>query len=464
MKKRELAKLGIPNGAAMRVAKVAVERAAAAGHTKALIRSDLPRVVASPNDYLEDAIYGPLAALLKAPDSRAGDVPLRDDLKYAVWGQDIDASAHDQMRNACRLPVSVAAALMPDAHVGYGLPIGGVLATDNVVIPYAVGVDIACRVKMTVFDISTKLLAGEEDRFKNVLERETLFGVGKAWRGERPQHDVMDEDWSVTPLTDRLKDLAWRQLGTSGSGNHFVEFGEVEFGANSVGVEPGSYVAVVSHSGSRGSGAQVCSHYSKIARDLHPNLPKELTHLAWLPLDGVGAEYWAAMELMGQYAHANHDVIHRKIVRALGARVVYGIENHHNFAWKETHGGREVIVHRKGATPAGRGVLGYIPGSMTDPGFLVEGRGDARSLDSASHGAGRRLSRTKARNTTRWSHLKATLRERGVQLLSAGLDESPHAYKPIEEVMAAQAELVTRVAKFQPRIVKMAPDGERPED
>jgi tRNA-splicing ligase RtcB len=354
---------------------------------------------------------------------------------------------------------------MPDAHVGYGLPIGGVLATENAVIPYAVGVDIACRVKMTVFDVPPERLEGERGRFESILERDTKFGVGEAWRaGNRPQHAVMDENWGVTKVTRDLKDTAWGQLGTSGSGNHFVEFGEVEFGENSLGVTPGRYVAVVSHSGSRGPGARTCDYYSKLARDLHPNLPKELSFLAWLPLDGVGGEYWAAMELMGKYASANHAVIHDKIARSVGANVVYGIENHHNFAWKEKHGGRALIVHRKGATPAGKGVMGYIPGTMAAPGYLVEGLGNPQSLDSASHGAGRRMSRVKARESTRWSHLRALLEERGVHLLSAGLDESPHAYKDIDAVMEAQRDLVRKVAKFTPRIVKMAPDGEKPED
>lgn len=417
-------------------------------------------------------------------------MPQTEGLSYASWGEDVDASAREQMTNACRLPVSVAGALMPDAHVGYGLPIGGVLATEDAVIPYAVGVDIACRVKLTVFDLPPEELAKDPARFRNILSRETLFGVGKGWRGRnRPHHPVLDEDWDVTPLTRQLKDLAWDQLGTSGSGNHFVEFGEIEFFANSTQalregravagppgdqalpggapageVQPGRFVALVSHSGSRGSGARVCQHYSKVARELHPDLPRELAHLAWLPMDGVGAEYWAAMELMGKYASANHDVIHRKIIRALGAPVLLQIENHHNFAWKEQHGGREVIVHRKGATPAGRGVLGYIPGTMVDPGYLVVGLGDPRSLDSASHGAGRRMSRKAAKASIRWADLREVLRQRGVELMAAGLDESPHAYKPIDEVMAAQADLVRPIARFQPRIVRMAPAGERPED
>ncbi len=393
-------------------------------------------------------------------------------LTYDVWGDEIDEQAHAQMRNACSLPVAAGAALMPDAHVGYGLPIGGVLATRDCVIPYAVGVDIACRMMMTVFDLPPDRLDKERDRFRKVLERETLFGVGQGWRGKnRPQHDVMDEDWSVTPLTDRLKDTAWDQLGTSGSGNHFVEFGELTAGTNTHGLPEGRYLAVLSHSGSRGPGAQVCSYYSKLARENHPELSKELSYLAWLNLSGPGSEagqqYWAAMELMGRFASANHHVIHRKIVRAVGAEVVMQVENHHNFAWKESHpslGEGEVVVHRKGATPAGAGVLGLIPGSMAAPGYLVEGLGDPRSFNSASHGAGRRLSRTKARESMRWGNLRRELEELGVEVISAGLDESPHAYKDIDAVMAAQHDLVRPIAKFMPRLVKMAPDGEKPED
>src|SRR5204862_1727292 len=137
--------------------------------------------------------------------------------------------------------------------------------------------------------------------------------------------------------------------------------------------------------------------------------------LAWLDMDSeAGQEYWAAMNLMGKYAAANHAVIHRKIAKALGAQVLAGVENHHNFAWKETHGGKEVIVHRKGATPAGAGVLGVIPGSMASPGFVVRGKGKEESLDSASHGAGRQMSRTAAREKFRWAHVKPILEAAGV--------------------------------------------------
>jgi tRNA-splicing ligase RtcB len=209
----------------------------------------------------------------------------------------------------------------------------------------------------------------------------------------------------------------------------------------------------------------VAAHYSKLAMSLRPDLPHELKHLAWLDMDSdAGREYWAAMELMGRYAAANHAMIHRHVAAHLGAQVLLDVENHHNFAWKEVHGGEEVIVHRKGATPAGAGVLGVIPGSMGDPGFIVRGKGVPASLNSASHGAGRRMSRTAAIKQFNWNDAMQYLRDRGVKLLSAGLDEVPMAYKNIVEVMAAQRDLVDTVARFDPRLVKMAPAGEQPED
>ena len=284
---------------------------------------------------------------------------------YRIWGDDLEPAAVQQLVNACTLPVAVSGALMPDAHVGYGLPIGGVLATREAVIPYAVGVDIACRMKLTVLDLPVAALSDDDRRLATVLERETRFGVGASFRARRA-HEVMDADWQVTKLTAGLKDRAWAQLGTSGSGNHFVEFGRLTVLDDAVGLPRGDFVALLSHSGSRGSGAQIAQHYSRLARDFHPELPRELAQLAWLDLvTEAGQEYWAAMQLMGRYAAANHALIHASIARALAADVRLDIENHHNFAWRERHRlpdgtEAEVIVHRKGATPAGLGVLGVI--------------------------------------------------------------------------------------------------------
>lgn len=270
-------------------------------------------------------------------------------------------------------------------------------------------------------------------------------------------------------MTKRFKDKAWSQLGTSGSGNHFVEFGALHVTDSELGLNPGKYLALLSHSGSRGTGAQVCSHYSRIAMEHCRDLPKSLRHLAWLDLDSdAGEEYWAAMNLMGRYAAANHAVIHRHIAKALGETILMDLENHHNFAWRERHviegKLREVIVHRKGATPAGKGVMGIIPGSMATPGFIVRGRGNAESLNSAAHGAGRVMSRRKAKNTFAWGNVRKEIESAGVRVLSAGMDEVPAVYKDIHQVMAAQEDLVETLARFDPKIVKMAPPGEKAED
>jgi tRNA-splicing ligase RtcB (3'-phosphate/5'-hydroxy nucleic acid ligase) len=329
-------------------------------------------------------------------------------------------------------------------------------------------VDIACRMKMTVLDVPARDLERHQDRLTRAIEAETRFGIGSSFKHRR-QHEVLDADWDVSPVTKQNKDRAWSQLGTSGSGNHFVEFGLFTAHGEIHGLAPGTYVALLSHSGSRGTGAAVCDHYSKLAFSQFPDLPSELKRLAWLSLNSQeGQEYWAAMELMGRYAAANHALIHKHVAANLGAEVLLDLENHHNFAWKERHviNGveKEVIVHRKGATPAGQGVLGIIPGSMASPGFVVSGKGNPESLNSASHGAGRVMSRTQASKTFEWKKVNAFLREKGVTLISAGLDEVPMVYKNIHEVMAAQKDLVTILGQFDPKLVKMAPHGERAED
>ena len=258
-----------------------------------------------------------------------------------------------------------------------------------------------------MLDLPVHTLATDQSRLTQAIERETRFGMGASFEIRR-QHDVMDADWRVSSVTARMKDRAWEQLGTSGSGNHFVEFGQLTVLDAASGLAPGKYLALLSHSGSRGTGAQVADHYSRLARERHPELPKALSHLAWLELSSeAGQEYWAAMELMGRYAAANHALIHAHIARELGVEVLLDIENHHNFAWRERHRlqdgtDADVVVHRKGATPAGAGVLGIIPGSMGTPGYVVRGKGVAASLNSASHGAGRKMSRTRAKEMFTW--------------------------------------------------------------
>ena len=182
-----------------------------------------------------------------------------------------------------RLPVTVAGALMPDAHVGYGLPIGGVLATDNAVIPYAVGVDIACRMRLSLYEVSPHLLGQKKGMFEDALWNETAFGMGAKWTGsKKAQHAVLDDDaWYATRQLRLLKDTAMNQLGTSGTGNHFVEWGSFHLTEPMFGLEPGIYLALLSHSGSRGVGAKIADRYSKLAREKHPDLDTSVKYLAW---------------------------------------------------------------------------------------------------------------------------------------------------------------------------------------
>ncbi len=456
----ELIQLGVPLGEPMRRATDFICAYCLRGGDRTRLAAEVAAVVRSPSDFLADPLRGSFAkALQSAPP------PLRaQPAGFRQWGENLEPEAVLQMQKACLIPVAVAGALMPDAHPGYGLPIGGVLATEKAVLPYAVGVDIACRMKLSVLDLPPKTLDKKRDRLARILEEETRFGGGAIFE-ERRQHPVMDEDWSASPVTRQCKDRAWSQLGTSGSGNHFVEFGRFVLPEPLPGLPAGEHVAILSHSGSRAAGAMVCGHYSQLAFDRHPELPRELLRLAWLDLASAeGQEYWAAMELLGRYAAANHELIHRGLAEKLGAQVLLEVENHHNFAWKEIHGGREVVVHRKGATPAGAGVLGIIPGSMAAPGFLVRGRGNAESLASAAHGAGRLLSRAQAAHTMSWKKANKLLRELDVTLLSAGLDEVPMVYKDIHQVMASQSDLVEILGRFEPKVVKMCPDDTPDED
>lgn len=379
-------------------------------------------------------------------------------INYKVYGgKFIESSAKQQMNLAMRLPVALAGALMPDAHAGYGLPIGGVLATDNAVIPYAVGMDIGCRMSLTVFDAKADYLKRYAYQMKTALKAFTHFGMdgGLAFTQE---HEVLDRgEFMQTSLLKTLHGKAVRQLGTSGGGNHFVEFGEIElFGDNVLSLPAGNYLALLSHSGSRGLGAAIARHYSQIARDVC-RLPREAQHFAWLGLDKEsGQEYWMSMNLAGDYAQACHEQIHINLSKTLGLKALANVSNHHNFAWREEIApDRYAVVHRKGATPAGKDIAGFIPGSMASYGYLVCGKGVPESLSSASHGAGRAMSRQKAKEQFTQSALKKLLSQQGVTLIGGSVEEMPWAYKDINQIMPAQESLVEIQGRFMPRIVRM---------
>lgn len=399
----------------------------------------------------------------KKPESSSyrGDVLLQKPLSFVIYGSEvIEPGAIEQMENAMSLPITLAGALMADAHEGYGLPIGGVLATTgNVVIPYAVGVDIACRMCMSVYPIGPEVLRNKAEMLSQILTRTTIFGVGSKNKMHIDTSLFDRKEWKATKVIRQYRDLAYSQFGTSGGGNHFVEWGELRVTANNplLGLERGNYLALLSHSGSRGFGSEIALHYSKLAMG-RVKLPGKARHLAWLDLNSQeGQEYWLAMNLAGDYASANHHEIHVKVSRELNQRPIKTIENHHNFAWEETlPDGRKAIIHRKGATPAHVNSLGIIPGTMIHPAFVVRGKGNAASLSSASHGAGRLMSRSKALQSFTISDLRHVLNKWGVELIGGGLDEVPMAYKDIDAVMAYQSELVEVLAKFYPKIVRMA--------
>ena len=400
-------------------------------------------------------------------------ISLRDEpIAAPIWGKEIiDEQAIFQLMNAMRLPVTVGGALMPDAHVGYGIPIGGVVALENAVAPFMVGVDIACRMMLSILPINPDEVfesEGARDNLKDIMRKETRFGVGAEFsRSGRRKHDILDDPaWDANKLLRDLKGKAWAQLGTSGSGNHFIDTGALEIdaeGALALGVDAGQYLAILTHSGSRGVGAKIAHHYSSLAQNL-TELPKQLRHLAWLPLDSeAGQEYWLAMNLAGRFASANHHCIHNALSKQLGVKPLLEVENHHNFAWLENWQGKEVIVHRKGATPAHKDVLGIIPGSQGHNSFIAQGKGNVNSLNSASHGAGRIMSRTQAKNTIAKTERENWLKKRNIELMAGGIDEAPQAYKNIEEVLALQTDLVQPVAVFKPHLVLMSTDN-RSED
>lgn len=462
----DLISVGYKQNAVLGIAlKIAAANSEGIGKEALLIQ--LQKVNENPENYLDDPILEDLATKIieEANTPKEEIIPLNEVAKeYNIFGeQHIEEGARKQMHIAMKLPVTVAGALMPDAHQGYGLPIGGVLATKNAIIPYGVGVDIGCRMALSVYDIPESHFYENEAKYKRELIAHTKFGAGHGYHGRyKSSHDVLDrKEFSLTPFIKNLQDKAWSQLGTSGGGNHFVEFGIIEFAEKDeiLNIEKGNYVALLTHSGSRGMGATIAGHYTRLAKQIC-KLPQEASNLAYLDMNSQeGQEYWLAMNLAGDYASACHQVIHDKMQKAVGATVLAKVENHHNFAWKEIWNNEEVIVHRKGATPAAKGVMGIIPGSMTAPGFLVRGKGEASAINSASHGAGRQMSRTQAVKNITKADMSAVLKEHGVTLVGAGRDEAPMAYKDITVVMEAQKELIDVVAKFTPKLVRMADDG-----
>jgi tRNA-splicing ligase RtcB (3'-phosphate/5'-hydroxy nucleic acid ligase) len=398
---------------------------------------------------------------------------------FGIIGQDIEQHAVDQIELALRLPVAVQGALMPDAHPGYALPIGGVALLHNAVAPAMVGVDIGCRMHLTIFaEPPAELLKRRSELFAD-MQRATVFGAGRS-RERRADHDVLDDPrWHITrQLKDLRNGKAASQVGTSGAGNHFAELvvGELlttealrrqRFQAplpSSNQAEaniPAQFCGLLTHSGSRGVGFAIAQNYIKMAALETGRAATVPKMYEWLDLEGeAGQEYWQAMELAGDFAAACHEIIHADFLRRTKFTEHIVVQHPHNMAWQTPAG----ILHRKGATPAALGEWGVIPGSMGTSSYVVEGLGNPDSLESASHGAGRRSSRTAARASISMKAARDFLAASDVLVEGLSTDEAPQAYKDIERVMAVQvaAGLVRPIARMRPVAVIMA--GEAGED
>lgn len=378
---------------------------------------------------------------------------------YKVFGAEgIEQGAISQLETALKLPIAIDGALMPDAHPGYALPVGGVFRAHRAVSPQMVGVDIGCRVTATVFEVpSTAMSSSMRRELFEAMKASTTFGTGID-RPTKADHAVMDDPrWKATAIGRSVRDRAASQLGTSGSGNHFADLMTGTLFAPIAGGEgiPRNFIALVTHSGSRGAGARIADHYTKIARQETAKIAQVPPQYEWLSIDSeAGQEYLAMMQLADAYAAANHEVIHNTFARMAGLVPVFNYDNSHNLAWVEG----DAVTHRKGATPAHKGQLGLIPGSMADAAYIVIGQGNADSLESASHGAGRVGSRTKAKATINPKEMRQLLADRNIEVAGFSVDESSAAYKNIEEVIAVQerAGILTVAAKMQPFAVKMA--------
>ena len=362
-----------------------------------------------------------------------------------VWASQYEDGAMKQAMDLAKLPfVKGWVALMPDTHQGYGMPIGGVIATDGIVIPNAVGVDIGCGMAA----LKTDLQGITTDELKEVMgEVRSLIPVGFHHHKE-PQPWIGFSAAPDDPIIRRELDSARHQLGTLGGGNHFIEFQADEEG----------YLWVMIHSGSRNLGLKVAKHYHGFAKAMcqrwHVALPNE--ELAYLPVDEQGGkDYIEAMNFCLSFAQANRQAMLHRILDVLGQRhgAHYDTEVniHHNYAIQEHHLGRDLWVHRKGATQARLGQQGIIPGSMGSASYIVEGLGNPQSFHSCSHGAGRKLGRKAAQKALDLVEEQAKMQGIVHSLRHENdLDEAPGAYKDIDQVMQDQVDLVKVLVKLRP--------------
>jgi tRNA-splicing ligase RtcB len=380
----------------------------------------------------------------------------------AVWGEPMLDAVEQAARCARQAD---AFALMADHHIGYAMPIGGVAAYGDQISPSGVGYDISCGNKAVLLDADAADVRRNIAAIMDTIWGQISFGVGRK-NAERVDHPLFDDDpaWDI-PVVKKLKSLAREQLGTVGSGNHYVDLFVDEQNRVWCGV----------HFGSRGFGHHIATHYIKAGGG------KDGIHVdpVLLAVDSeLGQEYIAAMQLAGRYAYAGRDWVAQKVAQILGARVVDEVHNHHNFAWRERHDGQELWVVRKGATPAFPGQRSFVGGTMAEPAVILEGvdsEESGKALYSTVHGAGRVMSRTRAAGKRRWSKGRSAVvqegeisqkmmmnwvRQAGVELRGAGTDESPHCYKRLHDVLDYHKATVRVLHTLTPIGVAMAGENE----
>lgn len=397
--------------------------------------------------------------------SRKPDLELRDEAApFTVFGKNlITQNAVDDMTAIMRLPFVLGGALMPDGHrvKENHVPVGGVVVGDAVA-PGIVGSDIACSVLLTMTDmrVDDTWFVDNMPSLKYVLLNFSYFG-----NEINRFNDGILQDFYTTPrfqlettigreVYENVRKEVRTSFGTSGDGNHFVEFGMVNTSGTSD-YKPIYTLAILSHFGSRVIGARIARAFEQVALDMY-NMPKGMTD-APLRLDHPeGRDYWALMTWAGEFSEAGHRWLHNSLMQQLGERVALDYRQHstiyskHNFAWET----RDGIVHRKGATPAAYNQRGIIPATMGDKSQIVVGLGNDESFESASHGAGRVLSRGQA--LQQLSDAEGYVRKNGIELIGGDADEHPLAYKKIADVMEAQSDNVYTIGHFEPKVVRMA--------
>jgi tRNA-splicing ligase RtcB (3'-phosphate/5'-hydroxy nucleic acid ligase) len=368
------------------------------------------------------------------------------------WCENPENGALEQAKNLARLPFAFKQiCLMPDTHQGYGMPIGGVLATSEVVVPNAVGVDIGCGMCAT----KTSLHELERETLKSIVsEIRKQIPVGFDHQPRKQDEVLMPHFLGEMPVVSREYENALFQIGTLGGGNHFIEIQKGNDG----------YLWIMIHSGSRNIGKQVAEHYNKVALEIREKyfstIPKEWG-LASLPLDGAsGKQYMQEMNYCVEFAFANRKYMMEKITEIIGTRTPATfdplINIAHNYARMENHFGKNVLIHRKGATSARNGEIGIIPGSQGTSSYIVRGKGNSESFESCSHGAGRKMGRKEAQRTLNLADEQSKLDRRGILHAIRGvhnLDEASGAYKDIETVMKEQNDLVEPIVQLEPLAV-----------